>query len=73
MSRIELHEPHETRMLALEMAIVFINGDKAKQTYTAEDVIRTSKKFEAYLTETPIDGYDVAEQIADAPDDGPKR
>lgn len=58
MARIELYEPHETRMLALEMAVDLVNGDKAKGNhYNAVDVIAIARSFEGYLTETPIQGY----------------
>lgn len=57
MAETEAYAPHETRMLALEMAVSLINGDKQKIEYTAEDAIATAKKFEAYLTEKPVPGF----------------
>jgi len=51
--------PHETRMLALEMAVEFVNGDTRKTAkWTADEVVGIAKTFEAYLTATPISGFD---------------
>ena len=58
MDRPGYYAPHETRMLALEMAVEFTNGDKRPKTYTTDDVLSAARKFEAYLTETPINTYE---------------
>lgn len=58
MARIELYEPHETRMLALEMAVSLVNADKSKSNhYDVPHVVAIARGFEAYLTEKPIEGY----------------
>lgn len=53
------YAPHETRMLALQIAVEFVNGDSRKGIhYTTEDVIDSAKKFEFYLTDQPIEGFE---------------
>ena len=57
--------PHETRMLALEMAVEFVNGDARKSAaWKAEEVIDIAKKFEGYLTAPPAPGFDPREDGA---------
>lgn len=57
---VEPYAPHETRMLALEVAVEYVNGDtKRGNFYSAEDVIAAARKFEAFLTEPPISGFEV--------------
>ena len=50
--------PHETRMLALQVAVEFVNGDARKASnWKAEEVVTIARVFEAYLTEEPIGDY----------------
>lgn len=52
------YAPHETRMLALQVAVEFVNGDSRKGVhYSTEDVIESARKFEGYLTGMPIEGF----------------
>lgn len=61
----EPYAPHETRMLALEVAVEYVNGDtKRGNFYTADDVVASARKFEAYLTEKPIAGFEAADPVA---------
>ena len=58
MTETEPYAPHETRMLALQMAIEFINGDSQKSAvWKTEEVISIARKFEKYLTDQPIKGF----------------
>ena len=57
-SESHVYAPHETRMLALEMAVEFINGDKRPVKYDPKEVIDAARVFEAYLTSKPIKGYE---------------
>lgn len=58
----DAYAPHETRMLALEMAVEL--AKTAKYSLTPEFVISNARKFEAYLTETPIAGYEAEREAA---------
>lgn len=57
MTDAEPYAPHETRMLALEMAVELAKNAKY-YSMTPEFVISSARKFEAYLTETPIEGFE---------------
>lgn len=43
----------EVRMVALELAVNFVNGDKSAEVLTTADLITIAKDLEAYLTGTP--------------------
>lgn len=63
----EPYAPHETRMLALQMAVEFVNGDARKASkWTAEEVVGIAKKFETYLTAAPVPGFEPERQAAEA-------
>ncbi len=57
MADIGYYAPHETRMLALQMAVEFINGGKAGPVYKTEEVLTIAGKFEDWLTREPTPGF----------------
>ena len=58
MAEIGPYTPHETRMLALEMAVEFVNGDGRKSAkWTTGEVVDIARKFEVYLTGAPVAGF----------------
>lgn len=66
MAETEPCAPHETRMLALELAVEFVGDDARKNVlYSTEEVIGIARDFEAYLTSTPIPGFESPDDVGD--------
>ena len=54
-------------ILALQVAVEFVNGDGRKNAaYTTEDVLKIAKEFEAYLTGQPVLGFEAKPDEPDA-------